>query len=105
MAEILVMIGTFLAVLCILLVIGWKPIRDAWVTAEWQKRVWWVGGPWDGSSFTVPRSKRTITVGSTWMDVDLDVGGPQVRARRVEQWPIERSFWRHYVVWREEHDG
>ena len=97
----LVAVSTFLAVLCIVMWTAGGSIRDLWPRADGMKTVRWIGGPFDGQTFKVERSRTTINVGSTWFDVDLDVGGPQVQARRMMQWPIERSLWRHYVVWRD----
>ena len=76
---------------------GWWP--------RMAKRVQWIGGPFDGQHFTVPRSKQTITVGVTWVDGDIDNQELLLVGRRSAEWPIERSGWRHYVVWREPHDA
>jgi hypothetical protein len=65
------------------------------------KTVQWVGGPFDGNTFKVERSKKTIKVGMTWLDVDLDNEARVLARRREVEWPIERWAWRHFVMWQE----
>lgn len=93
MVEMLLGVGTFVIVVAVGLICAWGLVD--------QKTVHWVGGPFDGQRFTVPRSKQSVRVGMTWLDGDVDNQEMLLVERRMAEWPIERHFWRHYVVWRD----
>jgi hypothetical protein len=64
------------------------------------KRVWWIGGPFDGQMFRVPYSQKTVHVGETVMGMDLDTDTRLKVAQRTEsELYITCRKNRYYVIW------
>ncbi len=65
------------------------------------KRVWWIGGPFDGQMFRVPYAQKVIKVGSTSFGVDLDTDTTTASARTERELPIKCRGSRYYAFWDE----